>query len=133
MQEAEIKPRNAVPHGAARYQGRRLAYLLLAMCVPAALLYLRLVLGLAATDTRVTPEQAQWLEKLSLVALLLFFAAQIVSARFLQEFLMPKSAGWKNILQYAGMLIFGLLFSLAGAVTLEGFGMDVFLRVAGVH
>jgi hypothetical protein len=114
-----------------RYQGKRLAYLVLSFCVPAGLLYLRLIFGLAATDSRVLPEQAQWFEKLSLLSLVLYFAAQLACARYLQLLLPRRLTALGNTLQYLGVLAFCVLFSLTGAITLEAFGFNVFLRAAG--
>ncbi len=116
-----------------QYRGKKLAFLLLALCVPAALLYARLVLGLAATDTRVRPAQSLWLARWSVAALILFFAVQIISATYLQR-LLPRPRTKLGIsVQYAAVLIGCILFSLTGAITLEAFGFDLFLRAAGIH
>jgi hypothetical protein len=119
------------PEHRAKYQGKQLFALMLAICLPAALLYLRVVLGVTATGTRVTPAQAQALNRWSTVALGLFFAAQLVCARYIQRLFLPQRGGRvKNALQYAGVLVLCVLFSVTGAIMLEAFGWNVFLRVA---
>jgi hypothetical protein len=117
-------------HTTERYQGKRLFYLVLAICVPAALLYLRLVCGIAATDSRVSPGQSLWLERLSIGALMLFFVGQLTCARYLQRLLQPRQTAVGNTLQYLGVLTFCTLLSLTGAIILEAFGFNVFLRAA---
>lgn len=118
---------------AERYQGKRLFYLVLAICLPAALLYLRLVCGIAATDSRVAPEQSLWLERLSTAALLAFFIAQVACARYLQRLLEPRRTAAGNALQYLAALVFCALLSLTGAIVLEAFGFNVFLRAAAAR
>jgi hypothetical protein len=114
--------------GRTQYQGKRLFYLMLAICLPAALLYLRLVLGLAASDSRVDPLASTRLNRWSLVALWLFFLVQLFCARYLQRLLPAKSTRIADALQYVLALALGLLFSLTGAVMLEAFGLNLFLR-----
>ena len=118
-------------HHPARYQGKNLAYLLLAICFPAGLLFLRLLFGVAATDTRITPRQSAWFGGLSYVALALFFLAQLICARYLQRLLRPRSSLPGKSLQYVLVLLMGLVFSLTGAIMLESFGLNLFLRAAG--
>ena len=113
----------------ARYQGKQLFSLMLAMCVPAALLYIRLVLGLAASEMPVTPAQANALNRWAVVALTLFFVAQFVAARYVQRMLPRPSGRVRDALQYVGVLLMCLLFSLTGAIVLEAFGWNLFLRV----
>ena len=124
---------NAARHSAehtARYQGRQLLSLMLAVCLPAALLYIRLVLALAAGSTRATPAQAAMLNRASLAVLLVFFVAQLLCARYLQS-LFPRRppTRLRNVLEYVAALLMGLLFSLTGAIVLEAFGWNVFLRM----
>jgi hypothetical protein len=114
--------------GRTQYQGKRLFYLMLAICLPAALLYLRLVLGLAASDSRVDPLASARLNRWSLAALGLFFIAQLLCARYLQRLLPAKPSHFSNALQYTLALALGILFSLTGAVMLEAFGLNLFLR-----
>ena len=122
---------SAAPHNPERYRGKNLAYLLLALCAPAAFLFLRIVLALTAADNRVTTRQAHWLSNFSYVALVLFFLAQAASAGYLQRLLAPSRSFFGRLLQYCLALVFGLLFSIAGAIMLEAFGLNVFLRFAG--
>lgn len=116
-----------------QYQGKRLGYLLLALCLPAGLLYVRLVFGLAATDSRLDASQTLLFGRLSLVALVTFFVAQAVCALYVQRLFPVKRSAAAKALQYAGALVFGVLFSLAGAITLEAFGFATFLRAAGAR
>ncbi len=120
-------------HDPGRYRGKKLGYLLLALCLPAGLLYLRLVFGLAAADTRVLPAQAVWLARLSLASLVVFFLVQAVCARYLQRIFWPPVNSLRDAIRYIGVLLFCVLFSLTGAITLEAFGMNVFLRAAGIR
>jgi hypothetical protein len=129
MHDNEEKPR----HSAERYQGKRLLYLVLAICLPAALLYLRIVCGIAATDSRIAISQTVWLARLSMAALLLFFIAQLASARYVQRLLQPRQTPVGNALQYLAVFGFCMLFSLTGAIILEAFGFNVFLRAAAIH
>lgn len=103
------------------------------MFVPPALLYLRLVLGIAAADSRVGPQQSLWLGRSSLAALIVFFVVQLLCARYLQRMFTPNWNTAKNVLLYFAFLIFCVLFSLTAAVTLEAFGLNLFLRTAGLR
>jgi hypothetical protein len=120
-------------HDAGRYQGKRLLYLVVAICLPAALLYMRLVCGIAATDSRIGASQSVWLGRFSMAALLLFFVVQLASARYVQRFLQPRLTPIGNTLQYLVVFAFCVLLSLTGAVVLEAFGFDLFLRAAVTH
>ena len=113
------------------YQGTSLLYLLLALLGPAGLLYLRIVLGLAATDSRVGPNATIWLTRGSLVALILFFIAQALGTIYIQRLFPTARSRTGRVIQYLGVLAFCILFSLTGAISLEAFGFDFFLRAAG--
>jgi hypothetical protein len=128
-----VSPATNHQHDLSRYQGKNLLYLLLAICVPAGLLYLRLVLGLAATDTRVTTGQAVWLNRVSIFALIVFFLAQLICARYIQRLLRPRQTGLGKSLQYGAVFLLCVFFSLTGAVILEAFGFNFFLRVGGIR
>ena len=128
-----MNPAESRRHDMTRYQGRNLLYLLLAICLPAGLLYLRLVLGLAATDTRVTPIQSTWLNRASTVALLTFFLMQLVCARYIQRLLKLRQTAISRFLQYLAVLVLGIFFSLTGAIILEAFGLNFFLRLGGIR
>jgi len=119
---------NAASHRA-RYQGKQLFSLMLAICLPAAILYIRLVLGLAATKAGTSPAQAEALNYWSLAALIVFFAVQLIAARYVQRLFPPASNPVKSGLQYAGVFLICLLFSLTGAIMLEAFGWNVLLRI----
>lgn len=116
-------------HEGTRYQGRNLLYLLAAICLPAGLLYLRLVLGLAASDSRVGPEQSLWLARSSSVSLIAFLAVQVICTRYIQKLLRPSQSRTGRAVQYAAVLFTCTLLSLTGAIVLEAFGLNVFLRV----
>ncbi len=120
-------------HDPARYQGKNLAFVLLAVCVPAALLYLRLLLGILATSSRVTAVQAARLTLLSNVTLAIFFASQLISARYQQKMLKARATTIGKTLQYAAVLLMGLIFSVTGAIMLEAFGFAVFLRAGPIQ
>ena len=125
-----VNPAASPRHDLSRYQGKNLLYLLLAICVPAGLLYLRLVLGLVATARQVTPAQSIWLNRASIGVLVLFFLAQLVCARYIQRLLKLRRTAIGRVLQYGAVLLLCVFFSLTGAVMLEAFGFNVFLRVA---
>jgi hypothetical protein len=120
-------------HDLRRYQGKNLLYLLLAVCFPAGLLYLRLVLGLAAIDTRVTPVQSAWLNRTSIFALITFFLVQLICARYIQRLLKPRQTALGKSLQYGAVFLLCVFFSLTGAIMLEAFGFNLFLRVGGIR
>jgi hypothetical protein len=120
---------NAASHRA-KYQGKQLLSLMLAICLPAALLYIRLVLALAAGSSRATPAQSSALNRCSLAVLLVFFAVQLACARYLQRLFPAAANPVKAALQYLGVLLLCVLFSLTGAILLEAFGWNVFLRTA---
>ncbi|MDQ2712718.1 MAG: hypothetical protein M3Y24_10910 [Acidobacteriota bacterium] len=117
----------------ARYRGKSLAYLLLALALPTGLLYLRLVLGLAATDDRVTPSQSVWLARWSSVALLVFVVTQLVAAVYVWRMLPSRRSRIAQALQYLSVLLVCVTFSLTGMTVLEAFGLNLFIRTAGVR
>ncbi len=89
---------------------------------------MRLILGLAASDSRVGPKQSLWLARLSNVALILFFSVQVVCARYVQNLLPARKSRVGKAGQYAAVLAICILLSLTGAIILEAFGLNVFLR-----
>ena len=111
------------------YRGKNLFFLLLAMAAPAALLYLRLVFGYIASEGSVSRNQLGWLTVLSNVALALFFVVQLICARRIQRLLKPRLTLPGIALQYVAVLLLCVLISVTGAVLLEGFGYNFFLRV----
>lgn len=98
------------------------------MCLPTGLLYMRLVLGLAASDNRVGPQQSLWLARLSIATLALFFVVQVICARCVQNFLPRRQSVIGKAGQYIVVLAMCILFSLTGAIVLEALGLNVFLR-----
>ncbi len=114
--------------GKTNYQGKNLLYVLAAICLPAGLLYLRLVLGLAASDSRVGPEQSSKLARASTLALISFFALQVICAFYLQSLAPRPQSRLATTAQFVAVLAVCILFSLTGAIVLEAFGFNVFLR-----
>jgi hypothetical protein len=103
---------------------------MLAICLPAALLYMRIVFGVAASETPMPPAQSAALNRWGGVMLGFFFIAQLIAAASVQR-LFPRPAHriW-TALQYIGVLLLCLVFSLTGAIVLEAFGWNFFLRVS---
>lgn len=99
------------------------------MGAPAGLLYLRLVLGYVAIESRVSRLQSGWLTWLSNIALIVFFVVQLVSARYIQHLLKPRVTAAGMALQYVAVLLLCILLSVTGAVLLEGFGYTFFLHM----
>jgi hypothetical protein len=120
-------------HDRTRYQGKNRAYLILAICIPVGLLYLRLVLGLAATEARVEPQQAGRLNQLSTVVLYVFYGAQCICAWYVQQKTTRPGPLVKRAAAYVTVLLVCVFCSITGAVMLEAFGLNVFLRLAGVR
>ncbi len=118
-------------HSPERYRGKNLLFLLLAIGVPGAFLYLRLVFEYAAAEGRFTSAPSGGLLWAGNVALGGFFVAQLISARYVQG-MFKRPATWPgNALQYVGVLLLCGLFSATGAVLLEAFGYALLLRVKG--
>ena len=133
MNHLETDAERPVPEShAARYRGKSLAYLLLALAFPAGLLYLRLVLGLTATDERVTPIQSVWLARWSSLALLVFVVTQPIAAVYVWRMLPMRRNRIAQAFQYLGVLTICVIFSLTGMTVLEAFGLNVFIRTAGL-
>jgi hypothetical protein len=114
-------------HRAENYRGRNLLFLLLAIGAPAGILYLRLVFGYVASESRVSSSQIEWLSWLSKIALVLFFGVQLICARYVQRLLKPRATVPGSALQYVGVLLLCTLLSIAGTVLLEVFGYTFFL------
>lgn len=109
---------------AERYRGSNLLRLLAALCVPAGVLYLRIVATFAAEESHST-----WLFYLGTGLLFLFFVVQLLAARYLQTLLPPRQNPWRQALEFAGVFLMGLLFSVTGAVMLEAFGYSLFIHL----
>jgi hypothetical protein len=116
-------------HDRSRYKGKNLVFLIAALCIPAGLLYFRLVLGLAATSNRVNAVEAARLNAVANVVLGIFFIAQAFSARYQQQLLRPRRTRAGKLVQYLAMFLMSLVFSITGAILLEAFGFAVFIRV----
>ncbi len=114
---------------AMRYQGKNLLLLLVAIGTPAALLYLRLVLGYVGSEAQLTAAGSERLIWASNLTLVLFFLAQPIAARYVQRLLKPAATVPRRALQYLGVLLLCVLLSVTGAVLLEAFGYAFFLRM----
>jgi hypothetical protein len=120
----------SAPHGRSAYQGGNLLRLLLAFGVPAFVLFLRIVLAIAASSSRVTTGQVAWLNRASYAILPVFFVLELFCARYVQRLLRPARTPVVSALQYVGVLALCLFFSVCGAIGCEAFGYALFLRVA---
>jgi len=59
----------------------------------------------------------------------LFFAVQLICARYVQRLLKPRASVPGRALQYVGVLLLCTLLSIVGAVLFEAFGYTLFLHV----
>jgi hypothetical protein len=101
------------------YRGKNLLRLLLALAIPTGLLYLHVVFEYLR------------LAYYSEAVLGLFFVVQLIAARYLQRLFQPAASKLGRALQYGGAVLLGLFCSVTGAVMLEGFGYNFFLRATG--
>lgn len=116
-------------HDPTRYRGRNLFYLLLAFAIPAIVLYLRVVLAIAASRVGVTRREYVGLMNGSYGALAAFFLVQFLAARYVQRFLRPARTRLGAAVQYVGVFILCTLCSVCGAIAFEAFGYNLFVRV----
>lgn len=114
-----------------QYQGKNLLRLLLALAIPTGLLYLRVIFAVAASAQPMSAPGYLRFLYCSEAALGLFFVAQLIAARYMQRLFKPATTKLGAALQYGGAVLFGLFCSVTGAVMLEGFGYNLFLRVFG--
>ena len=117
------------PPDRSKYEGKNLFRLLLAIGLPALLLYLRVVFEIVGASPLVGHSQATWLHRGSYLLVGLFFALEFLCARYLQRLLRPASTRLGNTAQYAGLFVLCLLFSVTGAIVCEAFGYNFILRV----
>ena len=117
------------PHDRTRYEGKNLLRLLLALGGPAFVLFLRIVLAIAAGRSAITASELAWLNRASLVILAAFFVLELFCARYVQGLLRPARTRFIDAVQFIGVLVLCLFFSVCGAVACEAFGYAVFLRV----
>jgi hypothetical protein len=94
------------------------------LAAPVLLLYLRLVLAIAGSARSL---------QASYIVLLLFLAAQVIAARYLQRLFRPTRSRMIDALQYLAVLTVCLFFSVCGAIACEAFGYAVFLRFASLR
>jgi hypothetical protein len=114
-----------------QYEGKNLLRIVLAMILPAFLLYLRLVASVAYDRT--TPESAARgpLLHAQTILLIAFVIVQILSAIPMAKLFGAARNQFVRVLQYLGALAFGTFFSICAAVLLQAFGYQFLLRVKG--
>jgi hypothetical protein len=109
--------------------GRSLLHLLLAFASPAIVLYARIVLAIAASRAGVTRREYAGLIDASYAALVIFFLLELFAARYVQRLLRPARTRLGGAVQYVGTFITCVLCSVSGAIALEAFGYNLFVRV----
>ncbi len=112
-----------------RYQGRELLFLLIAMLVPAGMLYLSFVLAIAAGKSGPNHQTYVRLSALSTIALAVFVPVQLAGARYLQRLLPSRTSAKGKVVQYIVALATGLLFSVCAAMVLVALGLNVLARM----
>jgi hypothetical protein len=112
-----------------QYQGKNLLMLLIALCGPAGLLFLRSVFGRAGQPESGAAAPTATLQTVSTTMLVLFYLAQIAAAWYMRRMLPARHAWWSQSLQFFGLLVMGLFFSLVGATMLEAFGYSLWMRL----
>ena len=115
-----------------RYQGKRLLYLLAAMFLPAAFLYLSIVFSLTAQKSSETARQQLWMLCLAFSALAIFVPAQLFSARYIQTILRPRASRAGKLVQYLAVLAMSLVISLIAVLVLEAAGFNLLIRSRGL-
>ena len=113
----------------AKYQGRQLLFLLLAMLLPAATLYLSFVLAIAAGQIRSAAPAHFGLSTVSTVTLLLYVPVQLAAARYMQRLFTPRPSAAAKWLQYFAALATGAIFSFCAAMVLVALGVNVITRL----
>ena len=102
---------------------------MVALGIPALLLYLRIVLAIAANRAGGDEEARVWLMRASYLSLGVFVVVQLVCARYVQRLVRPVKTRVARTLQYAGVLALCVFLSISGAIACESFGYAVFLRL----
>lgn len=102
---------------------------MIAIGAPAIILYLRVVIAYVASESQPPLVHSSSLSWLSNALLALFFPVQLICARYVQSLLRARSSLPASILQYVAVLLLCGLLSVTGAVLLEAFGYNFFLRV----
>ncbi len=114
-------------HDRSRYEGKNLFRLLLALGVPALILYFGTALGFAASESSVTHDQYVGLIRASRVFSTIFFVVQLGCARYVQRFLKTPSSRFGNALQYLGVLLLCLFISVSATIACQSFGYEFYL------
>ena len=115
-------------HDRNRYQGKNLFRLLLALSLPALLLYLKLVFGIAGNFAQTSAVQQYWLIRVSNIMLAVFVAVQLVCAFYLQGLFPASGSRTVKLVRYISVLFVSLLISITGAMACEAFGYALLLR-----
>ena len=121
---------NPPRHYRSRYEGKNLLRLLLALGVPAFILYLRIVFLFAADTAGLSHAPGVWLVRASYLVLFIFVIVQAFCARYVQKLLRPAKTRLRDALQYLAIFAMCVFFSITGAIACEAFGYNLFLRVA---
>jgi hypothetical protein len=120
--------RKSSGHDRTRYEGKNLFRLLLALSLPALILYGRVVIAEAASAASRNGAPSRWLARGSYAVLAIFWITQIISARYVQHLLRPARTKLRDALQYLGVFVMCLFFSFSGAIACEAFGYAVLWR-----
>ena len=115
-----------------RYQGKRLLYLLAAMFVPAALLYLSIVFSLAASRPAEKFQQQIWMLRFALMSLAFFVPVQLAAAGYIQTILRRRASRIGKVLQYLAVLGLSLIISFIATLVLEAAGFNLLMRSRGL-
>lgn len=99
------------------------------MALPAALLYLRILLGTVAGYSRgLTSVQLGRLTLSSNLALAAFVVVQVLCAGYIQRLVPPRRTSMARLFQYVAVLALCVLLSVTGAVLFEAFGVTLLIR-----
>ena len=115
-------------HDRSTYQGKNLLRLLLALGLPALILYFGNVLAFAASETRVSQAEYSMLIRASRTLAVLFFVAELGCARYVQRLLARPSSRFRSALQYLGALLLCVFISAGAAIACESFGYTLYMH-----
>ncbi len=120
-------------HDRTQYEGKKFARLLLAIGLPAALLYFRILLSAVGNYTQpITATQIGRLAFMSNLVLAAFCLVQILCARYIQRLVPPSQTALGRSFQYAAVLLMCIFFSVTGAIVLESFGYIFLMRTGRI-
>ena len=101
------------------------------MFVPAAFLYLSIVLSVTASKFSEIAQQQLWMLRLALFALAIFVPVQLIAARYIQTTLRPRITRIGKSLQYLAVLLMSLVISFIAVLVLEAAGFNLLIRSRG--